>query len=149
MSSEFESFVKLPTYVHEIRIGEWSSFPNCFSRYFQPNFVLFTCSRPVLEYVLMGSLGVLTSKCILRGSLTIRKWNRRKFQAHVDSVRRKWDQMKMSSTSGSARRLNVWLMHVAVLPSSCDDDASPHLLSSDLLSCGEGFASARGSAACP
>lgn len=54
----------------------------------------------------------------------------------------------MSSTSSSARRLNVWLMYIAVLPSSCSDDASPHFLSSDFLRCGEGFACARRHA-CP
>lgn len=42
----------------------------------------------------------LDVKCILHGILTIRKWNRRKSQAHADSVRRKRDQMEMPGTSG-------------------------------------------------
>lgn len=61
-----------------------------------------------IEIVLEACYGIrldretvsLDVKCILHGILTIRKWNRRKSQAHTDSVRRKRDQMEMSGTSG-------------------------------------------------
>lgn len=73
-------FVELAMYMKSENWGSRFQIQTChkdshelFLKILSTSPILFTCWRPVLKYISIWSLGVLTSKCILRGRLTIRK----------------------------------------------------------------------------